>query len=66
MEKPSYFSILTADVRYDRRLGKPNARELYSEITALSNKDGYVMLATVILPNYTRSITELFHAGSVR
>ena len=41
MEKPSYFSILTADVRYDRRLGKPNARELYSEITALSNKDGY-------------------------
>lgn len=41
MEKPSYYSILTADVRYDRRLGKPNARELYSEITALSNKDGY-------------------------
>lgn len=41
MELPSYYSILTADVRYDRRLGKPNARELYSEITALSNKDGY-------------------------
>lgn len=41
MEFPSYYSILTADVRYDPRLGKPNARELYSEITALSNKDGY-------------------------
>lgn len=41
MDKPSYYSILTADVRYDKRLGKPNPRELYSEITALSNKDGY-------------------------
>ncbi|KRL95189.1 helix-turn-helix domain-containing protein [Limosilactobacillus equigenerosi] len=40
-EKPSYYSILTADVRYDKRLGKPNPRELFSEITALSNKDGY-------------------------
>ena len=39
-EKPSYHSIITADVRYDERL-KPNEKLLYSEITALSNKYGY-------------------------
>lgn len=39
-EKPSYFSILTADVRYDDRL-RPNEKIMYSEITALSNKYGY-------------------------
>ena len=39
-EKPSYYSILTADVRYNKKL---NASEklLFSEITALSNKYGY-------------------------
>tara|TARA_R110000822_G_scaffold130811_2_gene267482 strand:- start:2210 stop:2839 length:630 start_codon:yes stop_codon:yes gene_type:complete len=40
MEKPSYFSILPANVRYDSKL-KPNEKLLYSEITALSNKGGY-------------------------
>ncbi|NGG72710.1 DnaD domain protein [Lactobacillus salivarius] len=39
-EKPSYYSILTANVRYDRRL-KANEKLLFSEITALSNKYGY-------------------------
>ena len=38
--KPSYYSILTANVRYDNRL-KANEKLLYSEITALSNKYGY-------------------------
>ena len=39
-DKPSYYSILTADVRYNEKL---NASEklLFSEITALSNKHGY-------------------------
>jgi len=40
MDKPSYFAILTADVRYDKTL-KPLARLLYAEITALCNKEGY-------------------------
>lgn len=40
MEQPNYFSIITADVRYDKRL-KANEKLLYSEITALSNKYGY-------------------------
>ena len=41
-EKPSYYSILTADVRYDERLKKyADCKVLLSEITALSNKYGY-------------------------
>lgn len=40
MEYPAYYSILTANVRYDNEL-KANEKLLFSEITALSNKDGY-------------------------
>ena len=41
-ERPNYYSILTADVRYDKRLKKhADCKVLYSEITALSNKYGY-------------------------
>lgn len=40
MEQPSYYSILTAEVRYDKGL-KPNEKLIYTEITALSNKYGY-------------------------
>ena len=39
-DKPSYYSILTADVRYDKEL-KANEKLLFSEITALANKYGY-------------------------
>ena len=42
MEQPSYYSILTANVRYDHRLkNHADCKVLYSEITALSNKQGY-------------------------
>ena len=40
MQSPGYFSILTADVRYDERLSD-FAKLLYSDITALCNKKGY-------------------------
>ena len=40
MEKPSYYGILPANVRYDKRL-KPMEKILYSEITALANVHGY-------------------------
>jgi hypothetical protein len=40
MDKPAYFAILTADVRYDKTL-KPLARLLYAEITALCKQEGY-------------------------
>lgn len=39
-EKPSYWSVLPATVRYSKNL-KPAEKLLYSEITALSNKNGY-------------------------
>lgn len=38
--KPNYWSVLPADVRYDKEL-KANEKILYSEITSLMNKDGY-------------------------
>ena len=38
-KKPNYFSILTADVRYDKRLSSTE-KLLFSEITALTNKEG--------------------------
>jgi hypothetical protein len=39
-QKPSYYSILTADVRYHDKLS-PFDKLLYSDITALTNKKGY-------------------------
>ena len=40
MEKPNYYGILPANVRYDNRL-KPMEKILYSEITALANTQGF-------------------------
>ena len=39
-EQPNYYAILTADVRYDNRLSA-NAKLLYAEITALTQRTGY-------------------------
>ena len=36
IERPNYYAILSAEVRYDNRL-KPNVKLLYAEITALCN-----------------------------
>ena len=40
MDKPSYYAIIPANVRYNNDL-KPNAKLLYGEITCLSNGEGY-------------------------
>lgn len=39
-DRPSYFAIIPANVRYDKNL-KDKAKLLYGEITSLCNKDGY-------------------------
>ena len=40
MERPGYYGILPANIRYDKNL-KPMEKIMYSELTALSNKNGY-------------------------
>lgn len=44
LERPSYFAVLPAKVRYDEEL-RPNAKLLYAEITALSNARGYCWIS---------------------
>lgn len=39
LENPNYYAILPATVRYNKNL-KPNEKILFSEISALTNKDG--------------------------
>lgn len=39
-EKPNYFSVIPANVRYDKDLS-PNAKLLYAEITSLCNSKGF-------------------------
>lgn len=40
MERPGYYAVIPADVRYDQSL-PPNAKLLYGEISALIGKDGF-------------------------
>jgi hypothetical protein len=40
MDKPAYYAIIPATVRYDQRL-TPNAKLLYGEITALCHQEGF-------------------------
>lgn len=60
-ERPNYYSILTADVRYDKRLKKhADCKVLYSEITALSNKYGYCKASNKYFAElYDRPITRI-------
>lgn len=39
-ENPTYYAVIPADVRYDKRL-KANEKLMFGEITCLSQKEGY-------------------------
>lgn len=68
---PSYWSVIPANVRYSNL--KPNAKLLYGEISALSNKEGYCFATNMYfakLYNVTKNtislwISQLNKAGFV-
>jgi len=69
--KPSYYAIIPAEVRYSKL--KPNAKLLYGEITALSNKEGYCFATNryfANLYNVTKNtislwVSQLYHEGFI-
>ncbi|WP_323669133.1 helix-turn-helix domain-containing protein [Aliarcobacter butzleri] len=72
-ENPNYYAILTAEVRYDKRLS-PNAKLLYAEITALCGKDGkcwaknsyFAELYEVSKKSISRWVNELVENGYIK
>jgi len=72
-EKPSYYAILPADVRYDPNL-KDKAKLLYGEISALSNKTGectatnnyFAKLFHITTKTVSRLIQNLKNSGYIR
>jgi DNA-binding MarR family transcriptional regulator len=73
VSKPSYYSIIPANVRYDNEL-KANEKLLYGEITALANKNGFcyannkyfARLYDVTTSTISRWISNLKSRGYVR
>jgi hypothetical protein len=58
-EKPNYYAIIPANVRYDNEL-KDKAKLLYGEITSLSTKDGYCYASNKYFANlYNVSTTTI-------
>lgn len=72
-EKPSYYAIIPAGVRYDTEL-KPNEKLLYGEITALTNQNGictasnkyFANLYNVEQETVSRWVSNLVEKGYIR
>jgi DNA-binding MarR family transcriptional regulator len=73
MNKPNYYAVITAEVRYDTRLTS-FAKLMYAEITALANKEGYCWANnTFFAKNYEttertvqRALSQLEEFGYIR
>lgn len=72
-DQPSYYSIITANVRYDNRL-TDSEKLLFAEITSLSNKYGYctasngyfATLYNVVKETISRRISNLTNFGYLK
>lgn len=72
-DQPSYYSIITANVRYDNRL-TDSEKLLFAEITSLSNKYGYctasngyfATLYSVVKETISRRISNLNKFGYLK
>ncbi|GBZ00649.1 hypothetical protein M6K107_1226 [Staphylococcus aureus] len=72
-DQPSYYSIITANVRYDNRL-TDGEKLLFAEITSLSNKYGYctasngyfATLYNVVKETISRRISNLTKFGYLK
>lgn len=73
INKPNYYAILSAEVRYDNNL-RPNVKLLYAEITALCNMNGVCFASNKYFANlYNKSkgaisgwVSELVKYGYIK
>ncbi len=73
MDKPNYYGIIPAEVRYSQNISA-HAKVLYSELTALSTKDGYCFASNDYfsklygkkVATISQWVSELVSAGFIR